>query len=65
MSAHEEAFKSTHTSEEPEKGHRDFVDSEDREAEQEYQRAGQGALKLDHHGLPLIPQPTDSPNDVS
>lgn len=27
--------------------------------------ATQAAIKVDHHGLPLIPQPSDSPGDVS
>lgn len=35
----------------------------DAEEEQEYQQTGSGPLKLDPQGLPLIPQPTDSPND--
>lgn len=48
-----------------EKVSRGYVETEDREEEQEYQREGHGQLKLDAAGLPLIPQPTDSPNDVS
>lgn len=42
-----------------------YIETEDREEEQEYQREGHGKLKLDGDGLPLIPQPTDSPSDVS
>ena len=41
------------------------IATEDKEEEQEYQREGHSKLKLDADGLPLIPQPTDSPNDVS
>ena len=51
--------------EDTEKVSRGYSETEDREEEQEYQREGQGQLKLDADGLPLIPQPTDSPNDVS
>lgn len=42
-------------------GNMDHIDKES-------QRSSNGdspALKLDSKGLPLIPQPTDSPNDVS
>ena len=35
----------------------------DPEEDQEYQNTGTGPLKLDPKGLPLIPQPSDSPND--
>lgn len=52
-------------SEDTEKISRAYTEPEDREEEQEYQREGHGKLKLDQDGLPLIPQPTDSPNDVS
>lgn len=48
-----------------EKVTRTYSDTDDREEEQEYQREGHGQLKLDSQGLPLIPQPTDSPSDVS
>jgi hypothetical protein len=48
-----------------EKVTRDYAETEDREEEQEYQREGHGQLKLDGQGLPLIPQPTDDPSDVS
>jgi hypothetical protein len=56
--------RSFELSDDPEKSTRDYIETEDKEEEQEYQRAGHGALKLDHAGLPLIPQPTDSPSDV-
>lgn len=58
------AQKSFEYADDTEKVGRTYTETEDREEEQEYQRQGHGQLKLDGEGLPLIPQPTDSPSDV-